>query len=107
MYENISKGSFKMDTSFSEILKDLLRHLIQVDITKRYGNLKNGVDDIKQHEWFKDLDWWTLYNKKLSLPSEYIPETKNLDLASNFDDYREEEILQSSKVLFEKEFKDF
>lgn len=51
---------------FSSHLKDLLRNLLQVDLTKRYGNLKNGVLDIKNHNWFQAIDWIQVYQKKVS-----------------------------------------
>ena len=35
-----------------------------VDLSKRYGNLKGGVDDIKQHKWFNKINWKELLNKK-------------------------------------------
>ena len=50
---------------FSSHLKDLLRNLLQVDLTKRYGNLKNGVLDIKNHNWFQAIDWIQVYQKKV------------------------------------------
>lgn len=40
--------------------------LFQVDLTKRYGNLKNGVNDIKGHKWFATTDWIAIYQKKVS-----------------------------------------
>lgn len=40
-------------------------HLLQVDLTKRYGNLKNGVNDIKGHKWFATTDWIAIYQKKV------------------------------------------
>ena len=29
----------------------------QADVTKRYGNLKNGALDIINHPWFKETDY--------------------------------------------------
>ena len=55
---------------FSAELKDLLRNLLQVDLTKRYGNLKNGVNDIKGHKWFASTDWIAVYQKKVWQASE-------------------------------------
>ena len=45
-----------------------MRNLLQVDLTKRYGNLKNGVLDIKNHNWFQAIDWIQVYQKKVSRP---------------------------------------
>ncbi|CAF1263174.1 unnamed protein product [Rotaria sordida] len=52
IYEKIVRYS----SHFSGNLKDLLCNLLQVDLTKRYGNLKNDVDDIKTHKWFSNTD---------------------------------------------------
>lgn len=37
--------------------KSLVKHLLVADLSKRYGNLKRGSEDIKRHRWFKQLDW--------------------------------------------------
>jgi len=48
--------------------KSLVKHLLVADVTKRYGCLKNGANDIKNHRWFKNLDWFKLSQKKLPVP---------------------------------------
>ena len=40
--------------------KSLVKHLLVADVTKRYGCLKAGANDIKNHRWFKTLDWFKL-----------------------------------------------
>lgn len=45
----------------------MCRYYPQVDLTKRYGNLKNGVNDIKGHKWFATTDWIAIYQKKVSV----------------------------------------
>ena len=55
----------RFPSHFSSDLKDMLRSLLQVDLTKRFGNLKNGVNDIKTHRWFSTTDWITVYQKKV------------------------------------------
>ena len=57
----------RFPSHFTAELKDLLRNLLQVDLTKRYGNLKNGVADIKNHRWFQSIDWIAVYQKKVIL----------------------------------------
>lgn len=59
----------RFPSHFSHDLKDLLRYLLQVDLTKRYGNLKNGVNDIKNHKWFSATDWIAIYQKKVNIIS--------------------------------------
>lgn len=55
----------RFPSHFTSDLKDLLKNLLQVDLTKRYGNLKNGVNDIKNHKWFGTTDWITIFQKKV------------------------------------------
>ena len=108
MYEKIRMGDYQMSTNFSDTLKDFLKNMIQVDITKRYGNLKNGVDDIKKHAWFDNIDWWKLYNKKLIIPPHYLPQNNFVDLAANFDSCVENWELETNEdPLYEKEFREF
>ena len=42
---------------FGADIRDLIKNLLQVDITKRFGNMKNGVADIKTHQFFSETDW--------------------------------------------------
>lgn len=51
--------------NFDRNAKSLVKHLLVADLTKRYGNLRNGVNDIKNHRWFSGLDWVRLLNKEL------------------------------------------
>lgn len=62
----------RFPSHFSSDLKDLLRSLLQVDLTKRFGNLKNGVNDIKNHKWFQSTDWIAIYQRKVSYPFLHI-----------------------------------
>lgn len=50
LYDKIVEGKFRIPNFFSPDLSDLVKNLLQNDLTKRYGNLKNGVNDIKQHK---------------------------------------------------------
>ena len=65
IYEKIVSGKVRFPSHFSSELKELLRNLLQVDLTKRYGNLKNGVNDIKNHRWFASTDWIAIYQRKV------------------------------------------
>lgn len=48
-----------------------MKHLLVSDVTKRYGCLKNAANDIKNHRWFKNLDWYKIGQKKL--PAPFLP----------------------------------
>ncbi|XP_060716536.1 cAMP-dependent protein kinase catalytic subunit alpha isoform X2 [Tachysurus vachellii] len=105
IYEKIVSGKVRFPSHFSSDLKELLRNLLQVDLTKRYGNLKNGVNDIKGHKWFSTTDWISIYQKRVEAP--FIPKCRGPGDTSNFDDYEEEEIRVSLTEKCSKEFADF
>ncbi|XP_054282463.1 cAMP-dependent protein kinase catalytic subunit alpha-like [Macrosteles quadrilineatus] len=67
-YERIVYLKYKMPRSFSSELKDLVKNLLQRDLTRRYGNLKRGVDDIKCHKWFKTINWLAILNRRVTAP---------------------------------------
>ncbi|XP_014671347.1 PREDICTED: cAMP-dependent protein kinase catalytic subunit beta isoform X3 [Priapulus caudatus] len=87
IYEKIVSGKVRFPSHFSSDLKDLLRSLLQVDLTKRFGNLKNGVNDIKNHKWFSTTDWIAIYQKKMSAP--LVPKLKSDGDTRHFQQYEE------------------
>jgi hypothetical protein len=48
---------------------------------------RNGVEEIKAHPFFKDVDWETM--RELTAP--YIPQVKNEVSNENFDQFEEED----------------
>lgn len=56
-YQNILYGSLKFPAGFPTKAADLISRLLERDITKRYGLLKRGVADIKNHWIFQGYDW--------------------------------------------------
>jgi protein kinase A len=96
--EKIVSGYLRFPAHFSVKLKNLLKDLLQVDLTKRIGNLKNGVSDIKQHRWFNKIDWTAVYEKTIKAP--YIP-------TQEYDYYDEERLTISTTEKYAIEFKDF
>lgn len=57
---------YKFPQHFSTDAKDLVRNLVQSDLTRRYGNLKNGPNDIKNHRWFAHISWLTIFHREVS-----------------------------------------
>ena len=85
VYQKILKGKIKFPSGFDSNAKSLIKHLLDQDLTKRYGNLKNGTKDITGHRFFKNFDWDKLIKKEL--PPPYVPKVKSNDDTSNFNDY--------------------
>jgi serine/threonine protein kinase len=64
IYKNILRGKISFPSSFDKDAKSLVKHLLVADLSKRYGNLKDGiyililgVNDIKKHRWFNNFSW--------------------------------------------------
>ena len=73
-YENILEGKIKFSSDFDDKSRSLIKHLLEPDLSKRYGNLKNGVDDIKNHDFFKSMNWDKLLKQEIEAP--FIPKIK-------------------------------
>jgi serine/threonine protein kinase len=48
IYQNILKGKLHFPKSFDSDAKSLVKHLLVNDLSKRYGNLKNGTFLLKK-----------------------------------------------------------
>jgi serine/threonine protein kinase len=64
IYERIEKAPVFYPKDMSEDVQDLLKGLLERDVSKRLGAGKNGIADIKAHPWFAVIDWGDLYAKK-------------------------------------------
>jgi len=104
-YEKIVIGDVKFPTHFSLELKDLVRSFLQVNLSKRLGNLRGGAMDIRSHKWFHGINWIDMYHQKGTPP--YVPPTDGPGDASLFDEYNEEPIVYSTVNKYEKEFEAF
>ena len=90
IYKNILKGKVSFPSVFDKEAreaKSLIRHLLVADLSKRYGNLKDGVNDIKKHRWFSSFSWEDLLKQRIK-PA-YVPTVKSLGDVSNFDEYQD------------------
>lgn len=88
MFEKITRADFKFPRDFTEEEIDLITGLLQVDLTRRLGNMHGGADDVKKRRYFKDINWDRLILQQEISP--YIPMVNGPGDASNFDTYPEE-----------------
>lgn len=54
-------------------------------MSKRYGNLKRGALDVKEHRFFVKINWDLLLAKRIEPP--YKPEISSDGDTSNFSNY--------------------
>ncbi|KAF7728052.1 camp-dependent protein kinase catalytic subunit [Apophysomyces ossiformis] len=87
LYEKILAGKIRWPSYFDPHAKDLLKRLLTADLSRRYGNLKNGAEDIKRHPWFFGVDFDRVANRQIRAP--YIPTIRGDGDASHFERYPE------------------
>ncbi len=85
IYKNILRGKVRFPKKFDSDAKSLVKHLLQADLSKRYGNLKRGALDVKDHRFFLKINWKLLLQKKIEAP--YKPEVSSEGDTSNFGHY--------------------
>mmetsp|Transcript_36225 Transcript_36225/g.111498 ORF Transcript_36225/g.111498 Transcript_36225/m.111498 type:complete len:320 (+) Transcript_36225:128-1087(+) len=84
IYQKILAGKVYFPKYFDKNSKALVKKLLTADLSKRFGNLKDGASDILKHKWFSTLDFGAL--ERLETPAPYKPAMKNAEDVSNFED---------------------
>ncbi|KAJ1555228.1 camp-dependent protein kinase catalytic subunit [Cladochytrium tenue] len=81
LYEKILICKLRFPPHFDPMARDLVRRLLTPDLSKRFGNLKGGSEDIKRHRWFHGIDWDSLRNLEIIVP--YVPKVGHAGDTSN------------------------
>lgn len=63
----------------------IIKRLCRQIGSDRLGIQKNGIKDIKCHQWYNEFSWDSLQARKMQAPL-ILPVKNNLDL-SNFEEY--------------------
>jgi len=100
MYNKIQHGVLRFPPFLSEPCKNLIVALLNRDPAKRLGS-KDDIDDIKSHQFFKDISWEKMLRKEIDPP--YKPKVKGNDDTANFDETFTKEpvvdsVVQGSKL---------
>jgi len=93
IFFNILNKSVRLPTNASYTARDIILGLLQKNKDNRLGTL-NGVEEIKNHEFFRSINWKDLENKKIKPP--FNPNVKNaMDLRNISTEFTHEAIPQS------------
>jgi len=90
-YRLILKGIDAIDFPWKvkKPAQNLIRRLCRTNPSERIGNLRGGINEIKNHRWFSGFDWDSLKLQQLDAP--WVPEImSNVDIR-NFDDFEKED----------------
>lgn len=108
MYHKILTGELERPCLMSEDAFDFIRGLLQRDPHERLGY--NGFQEVKQHAWFKDIEWDKLLRKEIKPP--YKPIVEGEADSRNIEQVFLDEVplvtpTPLNVVLPQKEFNDF
>ena len=81
----VLKDKIRFPRDFDKNAKSLIKHLCEHDLSKRYGNLQKGVDDIKNHKFFRGFDFEALINQRLQAAHIPIAGSNEMVKAENND----------------------
>merc|ERR1711920_653588 len=84
IYQKILAGKVYFPKYFDKNAKALVKKLLTADLSKRYGNLKDGANDILKHKWFSTIVWEQLEAREV--PAPYKPAMKDEQDISNYED---------------------
>ncbi len=74
--------------------KDLVSRLLKRNLVERLGNLRNGDDDILDHDWFSNIDFNEFRNQSIASP--WVPEVGDpLDNSHGSNSFRQQETFTS------------
>lgn len=68
MLKNILKGTLRLPVQLSDEGKSLLNQLFKRNPERRLGSGFAGVEEIKSHAFFRDIDWSDVAERKLPVP---------------------------------------
>lgn len=83
LQERIIKEKIKLPPYLTSEAHSLLRGLLQKEPSMRLGSGPNGGEDIKNHKWFKPINWKKLEARELQ--PKFKPDVDGKDCTANFD----------------------
>ncbi|GBG92886.1 hypothetical protein CBR_g57644 [Chara braunii] len=69
IFNRITRRQLKYPKNFSKILIDLIEKLLATNPNERLGCGARGVDAIKKHPWFGDVDWKATMSNRTEAPA--------------------------------------
>jgi hypothetical protein len=80
---------FPVEPRISDEAQDIIRSFCTVDRSRRLGNISGGAQRVKEHPFFKNVNWEDIYNRRTKGP--IIPPVRYPGDAQCFDNYAEDD----------------
>jgi len=85
IYQQILAGTVTFPRFIDRNAKSLIKKLLTADLTKRFGCLKHGAEDVKKHKWYTGFNFDDLIEYKCEAP--ILPNVTSDTDTTNFDHY--------------------
>ena len=82
IYQKILYSKIDFPSYISEDARDFLKRVLNPRQDERLGSGAKGMEEIKRHRWFKDIDWVGLVRR--TVPSPYVPSCSYEGDTANF-----------------------
>ncbi|XP_076944928.1 serine/threonine-protein kinase AtPK2/AtPK19-like [Bidens hawaiensis] len=82
--QKIVKDKIKLPAFLSSAAHSLLKGLLQKESSRRLGSGAGGSNEIKNHSWFKSINWQKLESREIK-PS-FIPQVAGKQCIANFEE---------------------
>ena len=79
VFEMILRERIRFTKTFDPAAKSLIKHLTEPNVAMRYGHISGGVQKIKNHAFFAEIDWLSLSAKDFGpngMKVPYLPPEK-------------------------------
>lgn len=80
---------FPSEPRISDEAKDIIKSFCTIDRTRRLGNVSGGARRVKDHPFFRGLNWDDIYHRRRRGP--IIPPVRYPGDAQCFDNYPEDD----------------
>jgi protein kinase A len=95
LLKSIVRGAYSCPDTMNVASKDLITRLLITRQTRRLGNLSRGCLDVREHIWFKSLNFNQLNSREADAP--WVPLAQDLQDLSQFGECSQED--ESSYTL--------
>lgn len=68
VYDKIIKLKFSVPSHVPTAAKSIIERLLEPDLDKRFGNLVNSFNDVKNHQFFDSIKWDKLTSREINPP---------------------------------------
>ena len=91
----VFEQEIKFPPNLNPLAVDFIKELLNLDPNKRLGSGEDGINKIKSHAYFKDINWDNYYNKEIKPP--FIPQLDDEVDLKYFDKMFTEEPVNSNR----------